>query len=238
MAVAKEDLPAYAALMVVQEELKACKGQSARDKAGNKLYEYRSAEDILEAVKPICKAHGLCIHMKGESVKTDEITKEVRMISEISVVDIASGGEIGSHFELAIGIPQRMGLGQWYGAVASYARKYCMCALFGIDNSKDIDLDSDVVRGMNSGNNRNNAHTAEQAKIDKALIETTSQQGQDNMKKNIIRQLQNKAKSRNADNDVIKKIIKHLGFENSDNMTANQLIDVVNNFDKLLKEVQ
>ena len=238
MAVAKEDLPAYAALMVVQEELKACKGQSERDKAGNKLYEYRSAEDILEAVKPICKAHGLCIHMKGESVKTDEITKEVRMISEISVVDIASGGEIGSHFELAIGIPQRMGLGQWYGAVASYARKYCMCALFGIDNSKDIDLDSDVVRGMNSGNNRNNAHTAEQAKIDKALIETTSQQGQDNMKKNVIRQLQNKAKSRNVDNDMIKKIINHLGFENSDSMTVNQLCDMINNFDKLLKEVQ
>lgn len=221
MAVAKEDLPAYAALMAVQEELKACKGQSAKDKAGNKLYEYRSAEDILEAVKPICKAHGLCIHMKGESVKTDEITKEVRMISEISVVDIASGGEIGSHFELAVGIPQRMGLGQWYGAVASYARKYCMCALFGIDNSKDIDLDSDVVRGMNSGNNRNK-----------------SQQGQDNMKKNVIRQLQNKAKSRNVDNDMIKKIINHLGFENSDSMTVNQLCDMINNFDKLLKEVQ
>ena len=234
MAVAKEDLPAYAALMAVQEELKACKGQSAKDKAGNKLYEYRSAEDILEAVKPICKAHGLCIHMKGESVKTDEITKEVRMISEISVVDIASGGEIGSHFELAVGIPQRMGLGQWYGAVASYARKYCMCALFGIDNSKDIDLDSDVVRGMNSGNNRNNAHTAEQAKIDKALIETTS----DNMKKNVIRQLQNKAKSRNVDNDMIKKIINHLGFENSDSMTVKQLCDMINNFDKLLEEVQ
>ena len=238
MAVAKEDLPAYAALMAVQEELKACKGQSAKDKAGNKLYEYRSAEDILEAVKPICKAHGLCIHMKGESVKTDEITKEVRMISEISVVDIASGGEIGSHFELAVGIPQRMGLGQWYGAVASYARKYCMCALFGIDNSKDIDLDSDVVRGMNSGNNRNNAHTAEQAKIDKALIETTSLQLTDNMKKNVIRQLQNKAKSRNVDNDMIKKIINHLGFENSDSMTVNQLCDMINNFDKLLKEVQ
>lgn len=217
MAVAKEDLPAYAALMVVQEELKACKGQSAKDKAGNKLYEYRSAEDILEAVKPICKAHGLCIHMKGESLKTDELTKEVRMISEISVVDIASGGEIGSHFELAIGIPQRMGLGQWYGAVASYARKYCMCALFGIDNSKDIDLDSDVVRDINSGNNR---------------------KGQDNMKKNVIRQLQNKAKSRNMDNDMIKKIINHLGFENSDSMTVNQLCDMINNFDKLLKEVQ
>ena len=50
--------------------------------------------------------------------------------------------------------------------------------------------------------------------------------------------VKNKAKSRNVDNDMIKKIINHLGFGSSDNMTANQLIDVVNNFDKLLKEVQ
>ena len=58
------------------------------------------------------------------------------------------------------------------------------------------------------------------------------------MKKNVIRQLQNKAKSRNVDNDMIKKIINHLGFKNSDSMTVNQLCDMINNFDKLLKEVQ
>lgn len=148
----KEDLAVYAALMKVQVRLQAKKNNEAKDKFGKKLYSYRSAEDILESAKPLCQEEGLCIVMKGEHVRTDEITHTSYMKSVISVVDIATGGEISSEFEIAIGQPERMGLGQWYGAVASYARKYVLCGLFAIDNSKDIDLDSDVVRGTANGN--------------------------------------------------------------------------------------
>ena len=46
----------YAALMAVQSELKAPKGQ--KNTFGN--YSYRSAEDILEAVKPLLKEKRGC----------------------------------------------------------------------------------------------------------------------------------------------------------------------------------
>jgi hypothetical protein len=46
-------------LIKVQSELKAPKGQ--RNKFGN--YNYRSAEDILEAVKPLLAANGLTMQI-------------------------------------------------------------------------------------------------------------------------------------------------------------------------------
>ena len=49
----------YAALMAVQSELKAPKGQ--KNTFGN--YSYRSAEDILEAVKPLLKENGLYLNI-------------------------------------------------------------------------------------------------------------------------------------------------------------------------------
>ena len=49
----------HEALMAVQSELKAPKGQM--NKFGG--YKYRSCEDILEAVKPILKAHSLVLRL-------------------------------------------------------------------------------------------------------------------------------------------------------------------------------
>lgn len=52
----------YAALAAVQSELKAPKGQM--NTFGG--YRYRSCEDILEAVKPILKAHDLLLTLSDE----------------------------------------------------------------------------------------------------------------------------------------------------------------------------
>lgn len=52
-----ESTSIYAALAAVQSELKAPKGQM--NTFGG--YRYRSCEDILEAVKPILKAHDLLL---------------------------------------------------------------------------------------------------------------------------------------------------------------------------------
>jgi hypothetical protein len=52
----------HEALMAVQSELKAPKGQM--NTFGG--YKYRSCEDILEAVKPILKEHGLLLTLSDE----------------------------------------------------------------------------------------------------------------------------------------------------------------------------
>lgn len=57
-----ESASIYAALAAVQSELKAPKGQM--NTFGG--YRYRSCEDILEAVKPILKAHDLLLTLSDE----------------------------------------------------------------------------------------------------------------------------------------------------------------------------
>ena len=57
-----ESTSIYAALAAVQSELKAPKGQM--NTFGG--YRYRSCEDILEAVKPILKAHNLLLTLSDE----------------------------------------------------------------------------------------------------------------------------------------------------------------------------
>lgn len=57
----------HEALMAVQSELKAPKGQM--NKFGG--YKYRSCEDILEAVKPILKAHSLVLRLSDKPVIVD-----------------------------------------------------------------------------------------------------------------------------------------------------------------------
>jgi len=49
-------------LLLIQSELKAPKGQ--RNKFGN--YNYRSAEDILEAIKPIAKKHNVLFKISDQ----------------------------------------------------------------------------------------------------------------------------------------------------------------------------
>ena len=51
--------PIYAAMQVVQRELKAPKGQT--NSFGG--YKYRSCEDIVEAVKPLLNEQGLILTM-------------------------------------------------------------------------------------------------------------------------------------------------------------------------------
>ena len=57
----------HEALMAVQSELKAPKGQM--NKFGG--YKYRSCEDILEAVKPILKAHSLVLRLSDKPVEPE-----------------------------------------------------------------------------------------------------------------------------------------------------------------------
>ena len=130
----------YEKLLNIQHELKAPK--NCRNTFGN--YNYRSAEGILEALKPLCFKYKSVLRM------TDEIVDIggklfVKAVSELIDVEV-SNPTPDSIF--AIGaqgwaqIPEGkkgMDLAQVTGAASSYARKYCLNALFAIDDTKDSD---------------------------------------------------------------------------------------------------
>lgn len=121
----------YAGLMQVQQTLKAPK-----DKNGGK-YKYRSAEDILENVKPLLKDVSLILKMK-EEIKADAIGSYIESV--VTVIDIATGDreETSSQAREDVGT-KFMSPGQATGAAISYARKYALCGMFAIDNEEDLD---------------------------------------------------------------------------------------------------
>ena len=130
-----EGKPIYAALMAVQAELKAPKGQY--NPFGK--YDYRSAEDIIEAVKPLLKENGLFLNMSDDIVLIGE---RYYIKSTVKVVDVVTGESVQTS-ALAREAAQKKGMeeSQITGTASSYARKYALNGLFAIDDTKDADTD-------------------------------------------------------------------------------------------------
>lgn len=118
-------------LIKIQAELKAPKNQ--RNSFGN--YNYRSCEDILEAVKPLLYAQGLLLAISDKVVNVDG---EYFIEATASVTD----GEksFGVTAQAGIDLNKKgMDKSQATGAASSYARKYALNGLFLIDDTKDAD---------------------------------------------------------------------------------------------------
>lgn len=125
----------YEQLRKVQEELKAPKGQY--NDFGR--YNYRSAEDILEAVKPILIKHGLTQVISDEIVSVNE-----RYYISATVTIYNSDGESLSTTAYAREAENKKGMdeSQITGSASSYARKYALNGMYAIDDTKDADHDS------------------------------------------------------------------------------------------------
>tara|TARA_R110000772_G_scaffold90040_3_gene186224 strand:+ start:555 stop:1031 length:477 start_codon:yes stop_codon:yes gene_type:complete len=130
-------------LQSVQSQLKAPKGQT--NKFGN--YNYRSAEDILESVKPLLAANGLALIVSDDIV---QIGQRVYVKSSASVID-AYGAQIGSNgFAREAETRKGMDDSQITGSASSYARKYALNGLFAIDDTKDSDATNTHGKEKNS----------------------------------------------------------------------------------------
>ena len=118
-------------LIAIQSELKAPKNQF--NSFGK--YKYRSAEDILEAVKPLLKKYGCYLTI---TETTQEIAGYLVLTSKVSISD----GEKTIFVEAQAGInPERKGMdiAQSFGSSSSYAKKYALGNLFLLDDTKDAD---------------------------------------------------------------------------------------------------
>ena len=118
-------------LIAIQSELKAPKNQL--NSFGK--YKYRSAEDILEAVKPLLKKYNCYLTI---TETTSEIAGYLVLNSKVSISD----GETNMSVEAQAGInPERKGMdiAQSFGSSSSYAKKYALGNLFLLDDTKDAD---------------------------------------------------------------------------------------------------
>jgi len=118
-------------LIAIQSELKAPKNQF--NSFGK--YKYRSAEDILEAVKPLLLKYGCYLTF---TERIEEVAGYLVLISKATICD----GETTMSVEAPAGInPERKGMdiAQSFGSSSSYAKKYALGNLFLLDDTKDAD---------------------------------------------------------------------------------------------------
>lgn len=131
-----EELNVYQKLNNAQLELKSPKGQY--NKFGK--FNYRSAEDILESVKPINHKHKLNLKLTDKPIMVgDRIYIEAKAV----LTNVDNPDEEITLKAYARESLNKKGMddSQITGTASSYARKYCLNGLYLIDDTKDADTD-------------------------------------------------------------------------------------------------
>jgi len=97
-------------------------------------YNFRSAEDILEATKPFLKELSVTVTVDEELVSFDPPVMQV-------TAKISDGKDsINSKAVVGVDLDQKgMQMPQRYGAASSYGKKYALGNLFLIDDTQDSD---------------------------------------------------------------------------------------------------
>ena len=150
-------------LSEIQAELKAPKGQF--NSFGK--YSYRSAEDILEAVKPICKKYKAVLILSDTIRNMDD---RFYVVATAKLMDLEADDEIfvtayAREAEKKSGMDES----QITGSCSSYARKYALNGLFNIDDTKDADTD-EQHKVVSEASKKETKAKAEKAKADDPKI--------------------------------------------------------------------
>ena len=157
-----------AKLLAIQTKLRVTKDRGKGHNPNAQVtYEYRNAEDILEAVKPLCaevgavvtvdvvpKVIGEAVPVKIEVVGKDKYKNDIlAMLSGPRFVAVATAtlsdcatGESVSASSFAFVDAWRKGQTEpekLCGSADSYASKYALGHLFALDNNRDADMESD-----------------------------------------------------------------------------------------------
>lgn len=130
-------------LVKIQNNLKAPK--TRKNTYSN--FQYRSAEDILEAVKPLLLKEGLFLTLSDtiEQIGDSTYVKSIACVTDGNMTYSVTALAKESTRESLMDDPQRS------GAASSYARKYALGGLFLIDSS-DQDPDSDSYQKQMKSN--------------------------------------------------------------------------------------
>lgn len=130
----KNTMNIYEKLLNIQNELKAPKNQF--NKFGN--YKYRNAEDILEAVKPICLKYKAVINVRDTIIQVGD---RYYVEATAYITDVEKPADYIENRACAREEESKKGMdsSQVTGATSSYARKYALNGLLCIDDTKDTD---------------------------------------------------------------------------------------------------
>lgn len=195
----------------IQAELKAPKSQ--RNNFGN--YNYRSCEDILEAVKPLLAREGLVLTI------TDSIEMVGNRYYVKATATVTDGEKNFTTTAFAREAENKKGQdeSQITGSSSSYARKYALNGLFCIDDTKDADT-------------MDNTEKPKAAPKAKARAEAPR-------KVDSLRAIAAAAKEIGVTNDDIKEVMKrHYNKSASNELTDAEAAEMEKNFVAWVAEVK
>jgi ERF superfamily protein len=133
-------LNVYQRLLEVQKELVAPRAINGR------FGKARSAEQILEAAKPLCQKHGLYLHTTDD-IQQIGLRNYVIAIARVYNVDNPEEVIEASASAWEGDVSNGLDTSQVSGKTSSYAKKYALQNLFAIDDTKDADISVAKVEG-------------------------------------------------------------------------------------------
>ena len=158
-------------LLNAQSELKAPKGQY--NNFGK--YKYRSAEDILEAVKPINAKHGVLLTITDEPV----LVGDWHYIKATATITDGTESIVVTAYARESLNKKGMDDSQITGTASSYARKYALNGLYLIDDTKDADTDEYRNQGNKVAKSASQAEIGNLKKEIIAFSKLMTEQGKD-----------------------------------------------------------
>ena len=158
-------------LLNAQSELKAPKGQY--NNFGK--YKYRSAEDILEAVKPINAKHGVLLTITDEPV----LVGDWHYIKATATITDGTESIVVTAYARESLNKKGMDDSQITGTASSYARKYALNGLYLIDDTKDADTDEYRNQGNKAPKSATQAEIGNLKKEIIAFSKLMTEQGKD-----------------------------------------------------------
>jgi hypothetical protein len=103
-------------------------------------YNFRSAEDILEAIKPYLLELGVSVRIKEKLISTDPMP----ILESTAIIQDEKGMEIEATALVGVDLNQKgMQTPQKFGSASSYGKKYALGNLLLIDDTQDSDASND-----------------------------------------------------------------------------------------------
>ena len=103
-------------------------------------YNFRSAEDILEAIKPYLLEHGVTVTVNEKLI----VSEPTPIIKSTAAIHDVKGMKVEATAIVGVDLMQKgMQTPQQFGSASSYGKKYALGNLFLIDDTQDSDAVND-----------------------------------------------------------------------------------------------